>query len=102
MVEERDLEISPSVYQWTGRTLSVLERLLKVNIKLHHEQGQIEAGDIFLFNHFARFETFIPQYLIHRHTGALCRSVAAAEFFHEGDPFSRYLLSLGAVPNDYP
>jgi len=102
MIEERDLELSPSVYQWTGRTLAVLERLLKVNIKLHHVQGQIEAGDIFLFNHFARFETFIPQYLIYRHTGALCRSVASAEFFHEGDPFSRYLLSLGAVPNNYP
>jgi esterase/lipase len=101
-LNEADLRINPTVYEWTGRTISLLERVLKVNIKLYHEPGQIEAGDIFLFNHFARFETFIPQYLIYRETGALSRSVAAAEFFRGNDPFSRYLLSLGAVPNDQP
>ena len=54
--------------------LSALERLLKVNIKLHHEKGQVADGDIFLFNHFARFETIIPQYLIFKETGAYCRT----------------------------
>ncbi len=102
MLSEADLRINPTVYEWTGRTISLLEKVLKVNIKLHHARGQLEAGEIFLFNHFARFETFIPQYLIYRETGALSRSVASAEFFRGGDAFSRYLLSLGAVPNDQP
>ena len=34
--------------------------MLKVNVDLHHSEGQIDEGEIFLFNHFARFETFIP------------------------------------------
>jgi len=101
MLTDADLEIKPSVFGWTVQTLSLIERFLKVNIKLHHAKGQLEEGDIFLFNHFARFETFIPQYLIHRETGAFIRSVAAAEFFRDGDTFSRFLLSLGAVPNNY-
>ena len=99
---EEDLRISPASYSWTGRTMDLLRRVLSVNIKLHHQTGEVDAGDIFLFNHFARFETFIPQYLIYEQTGALSRSVAAAEFFAEDDAFARYLLSLGAVPNDYP
>ncbi len=102
MLSEADFRINPTVYEWTGRTITLLRKVLKVNVKLHHVRGQLEAGEIFLFNHFARFETFIPQYLIYRETGALSRSVASAEFFRGGDTFVRYLLSLGAVPNDYP
>lgn len=102
MNRPNDTEISASAYQWTYRAMSVLEKRLGVRIRLHHDEGQIEAGDIFVFNHFARFETFIPQYLIYRETGAMCRSVAASEFFVEGDAFSNYLLSVGGVPNHHP
>lgn len=95
-------EISPSTYEWSVRAITTIKKLLKVNIKLHHSEGQIANGQIFLFNHFARFETFIPQYLIYQETGAYCRSIASSEFFKEGDVFSNYLLSLGAVPNKHP
>ena len=63
-IENNDYRISNTAYQWSVRTFSIVKRLLSVNIKLHHDEGQVDAGDIFLFNHFARFETFIPQYLI--------------------------------------
>ncbi len=99
---ERDFELSPSTYEWSVRLFSIVRRMLKVNIKLHHSDGLIAAGEIFLFNHFARFETFIPQYLIYHETGAFCRSVAGHEFFAEGDAFSNYLVNLGAVPNNHP
>ncbi len=102
MFTEADFRISPTVYDWTGRTISLLERFLKINVKLHGTRQELEAGEIFLFNHFARFETFIPQYLIYREIGAVSRSVGSAEFFEEDDSFSRYLLSLGGVPNDHP
>lgn len=69
---------------------------------MHHDEGQVADGEIFLFNHFARFETFIPQYLIYQEDGSYCRSLAAEEFFVEDDSFSNYLLSVGAVPNKYP
>ena len=82
------------------------KKMLKLNIKLHEdEQASNRAsvsGDIFLFNHFARFETFIPQYLLHEATGAYCRSVASAEFFEGDDRFSQFLYSIGVVPNDLP
>lgn len=97
-----DLKINSSTYQWSVRVISVLKRLLSVNIKLHHDKGQVAAGEIFLFNHFARFETFIPQYLIYKEDGSYCRSLAAEEFFDEDDAFSNYLLSVGAVPAQYP
>jgi dicarboxylate--CoA ligase PimA len=82
--------------------MSALRRRLGVNVRFHHTEGQLESGQIFLFNHFARFETFIPQYLIYQHTGAYSRSIASAELFAADDAFATYLLKLGAVPNDYP
>lgn len=102
MLTEQNLRIHERTYEWTGRALGLLERILKLNVKLHGRAGLLAEGEIFVFNHFARFETFIPQYLIHRETGALCRSVASGEFFRGEDALSRYLLQLGAVPNDYP
>lgn len=102
ILSETDLQINPSTCAWTAKTISFLEKVLKVNFKLHHTEGRLREGSIFLFNHFARFETFIPQYLIYRETGILSRSIASAEFFKEDDAFSKYLLSVGAVPTEYP
>jgi esterase/lipase len=99
---DHDLEVRRSTYEWSKRVFRILQKILKVNLKLHQSGNQINDGDIFLFNHFARFETFIPQYLIYSETGATCRSVAASEFFAKDDPFSNYLLNAGAVPHDLP
>lgn len=102
MDEWVEYEINPGTYEWTSRLFTLLRKVLAVNLKLHHADAQIEDGDIFLFNHFARFETFIPQYLIFMESGDYCRSIAASEFFVEGDPFSNYLIRVGAVPDDLP
>lgn len=102
MEEFAELKINSSTYQWSVRVFSILKHLLSVNIKMHHDEGQVADGEIFLFNHFARFETFIPQYLIYQEDGSYCRSIAADEFFKEDDGFSDFLLSVGAVPNKYP
>lgn len=102
MNDKIEYEINAATYEWTSRLFSLLRKVLAVNLKLHHREAQIADGDIFLFNHFARFETFIPQYLIYIESGAYCRSIAASEFFVEGDPFSNYLARVGAVPDDLP
>ncbi len=99
---EGSLTINQATCEWTVRAISTLERVLGINLHLHQDADQIGDGQIFLLNHFARFETFIPQYLIYRETGVLSRSIAHAEFFTEGDPFSNYLKSVGAVPHDMP
>jgi acyl-CoA synthetase (AMP-forming)/AMP-acid ligase II/esterase/lipase len=96
-----DFEISAQACDWTVRAMSALRARLALHIRMHRETGQLEEGEIFLFNHFARFETFIPSYIIHEETGSHCRSVASGEFFTEDNAFSRYLLSVGAVPNNY-
>lgn len=99
---EQEVDISASAYGWSVRLINILKTMLGVNIKLHHDEGQVAQGEIFLFNHFARFETFIPQYLIYNESGAYCRSVASAEFFAGDDAFANYLLSVGAIPNNHP
>jgi esterase/lipase len=99
-----DLTISASTYDLCVRAFRISKKMLKLNIKLHEDEQAANrpsvSGDIFLFNHFARFETFIPQYLLHEATGAYCRSVASAEFFDGDDQFSQFLYSIGVVPND--
>jgi esterase/lipase len=101
----KDYDIS-SNYDWCVKAFRTTRKLLKLNIKLHDGPDRpykqvIEHGDIFLFNHFARFETFIPQYLIHAETGAYCRSIASSEFF-EDERFGSFLRSIGVVPNSMP
>jgi len=64
--------------------------MLGVKIKLHADT-QIQQGDIFLFNHFSRFETFIPQFLIYEQTGAYSCVIAAGEFFSEATVLANYL-----------
>ena len=91
-------------YDWCVKAFRTARRLLKLNIKLHDDSDQpckqtIDQGDIFLFNHFARFETFIPQYLIHAESGHYCRSIASAEFFND-ERFAAFLRSIGVVPNN--
>ncbi|CAD7851272.1 MAG: putative membrane protein [Olavius algarvensis Gamma 3 endosymbiont] len=99
-------QINSRVYDFCVRAFRTTKNLLKLNIKLHQdgegEADTVHQGNIFLFNHFARFETFIPQYLIKEATGAYCRSVAAAEFFEGDERFSQFLYSIGVVPNDLP
>ena len=97
-----DFEINPATYRWSARLFSMLRRLFRINVKLHEVGDKLVEGDILLFNHFARFETFIPQYFIYVETGAYCRSVAGADFFVDGDPFSGYLAEVGAVSNGHP
>ena len=67
--------INPRIYNFCVRAFRSTRKLLKLNIKLHQDDGvdddTVQQGDIFLFNHFARFETFIPQYLIHEACGAI-------------------------------
>jgi len=94
--------LDPATYEWSVRLFTLVKKLLKVNVKLHGSDALLEEGEIFLFNHFARFETFIPQYLIFLRTGVHCRSVAAHELFVPGEALTGYLLRVGAVPNNHP
>ncbi len=96
-----EYQVNQSTYDWSVRVFRTLKKLLSVNVKLHSEHNKLEQGEIFLFNHFARFETFIPQYLIYEETGAYCCSVAHREFFDGDEVLANYLRSVGAIPHDH-
>jgi len=96
------IEINEALYQWCVRAFSLLRHRLGINIRVHDADGHLEAGQIFLFNHFTRFETIIPQYFIYQATRAYCRCVATHELFLGNDRFAKFLWSCGAVPNNHP
>ncbi|WP_119461981.1 alpha/beta fold hydrolase [Rhodospirillaceae bacterium SYSU D60014] len=97
-----EIEINEALYQWCVRAFSLLRHRLGINIRVHDADGHIKAGQIFLFNHFARFETIIPQYFIYQATGAYCRCVATHELFLGNDRFAKFLWNCGAVPSNHP
>ncbi len=94
--------INEALYQWCVRGFTLLRRRVGMNIAVHAEPNLIETGQIFQFNHFARFETIVPQYFIYQATGAYCRCVATHELFEGNDRFAKLLWNVGAVPNNHP
>ncbi|GJM05426.1 MAG: hypothetical protein DHS20C09_14170 [marine bacterium B5-7] len=88
-------------YEWTVRFFSRLRKMLGINIKLHGDPVLLAEGEIFLFNHFAHIETFLPHYLIYRETGAFCRCIAKKALFKGNESFSKYLSRVGVIPSDH-
>lgn len=92
--------IDKALYNRSVRVFSTVKKVLSVKMKLHAET-QIQQGDIFLFNHFSRFETFIPQFLIYEQTGAYTCVIGSGEFFKHETVLSRYLQQVGVFPTDH-
>ncbi len=98
---DEEYVLHPPTYEWTVRLFSRLRKMLGINIKLQGDQALLAQGEIFLFNHFARIETFLPHYLIYRETGAFCRCIATKKLFKGSEAFSKYLSRVGVIPNDH-
>ncbi|MDT8406130.1 MAG: alpha/beta fold hydrolase [Methylococcales bacterium] len=94
-------DIDPALYQRSVRWFRAIKSHLGVQLKLHADHQAVQ-GDIFLFNHFSRFETFIPQFLIFEKTGAFSCAIASGEFFHEENLLANYLKHVGVFPHDHP
>ncbi len=93
-------DIDTTLYNRSVKVIGTVKKMLSVKLKLHAET-QVQQGDIFLFNHFSRFETFIPQFLIFEQTGAYSCAIAAGEFFEEDTVLARYLQNVGVFPHDH-
>ena len=100
--DRESLKINDDTYRWVGKSIEAIKSRLGLKIRVHHADDIFNRGDIFLFNHFARFETIIPPYIIYKETGAHCRSVADKVFFEGNDTFVNFIKSIGVVPNDLP
>ena len=94
-------DIDTELYDRSVNLFRGVKNMLGVKINLH-AGTQPEQGDIFLFNHFSRFETFIPQYLIYEKTGAYSCAIAASEFFQDDSTLANYLKNVGVFPHDHP
>ncbi|RLA22690.1 MAG: alpha/beta hydrolase, partial [Gammaproteobacteria bacterium] len=94
-------DIDSAYYNRSVRLFAAVKKLLSVNLELYADTQTLQ-GDIFLFNHFSRFETFIPQFLIYEKTGAYSCAIASGEFFKESNFLSNYLKEVGVFPHDHP
>ncbi len=94
-------DIDEKLYNWSVNILRSVVKMLSVQMKLHASQSALK-GDIFLFNHFSRFETFIPQFLIYEETGAYSCAIASSEFFKEKSMLADYLNNVGVIAHDHP
>jgi esterase/lipase len=97
---DENFDIDMPTYDWSVKVFRSLKKMLKVNMKLHAE-SEVMQGDIFLFNHFSRFETFIPQFLIYEQTGAYSCAIASGEFFKGDKVLARYLQNVCVLPNNH-
>lgn len=93
-------DIDKTLYNRSVRVFDTVRKVLSVKLKLHAE-AHVLQGDIFLFNHFSRFETFIPQFLIYEQTGAYSCAIASGEFFQQDTVLARYLQRVGVFPHDH-
>ncbi len=93
-------DIDTKLYNRSVKLFNAVKNMLSVKLDLHTDPQFLE-GDIFLFNHFSRFETFIPQFLIYEQTGAYSCAIASGEFFKEDNVLSRYLKHVGVFPHNH-
>jgi long-chain acyl-CoA synthetase len=99
---EHSYQINEKTYANYIRAIQILDNSIGLNLKIHNADELLNTGQIFLFNHFARFETIIPPYIIFKNTGAYCRTIADHKLFDLGDVFRKFLIGGGAVPDNLP
>mgnify|MGYP002630135439 CR=1 FL=1 len=102
MTHEADYAINEKTCARFVGSFEAVRKYLGLNIKVHHDEHILQNGQIFLFNHFARFETFIPPLVLFQETGAYTRSIADHQLFKGNESLSKFLRDVGAVPNDLP
>lgn len=94
--------IEKETYDWCLKNFTRVEENFGLTLNVHLDDKTLEEGQIFLFNHFARFETGIPPYIFYRRAGYYTRTIADKELFEAGEKISKFIRGGGAVPNDLP
>lgn len=97
-----DMKLEPRTFARYMRLVEMLGRRTGIKVHVSATDNALVDGDIFLFNHFTRFETVVAPYIIHRETGKMARSVAYHGLFDVNDTMSRVLYQSGGVPTNLP
>lgn len=99
MFDPENYEFNEQRYRLTYNVIKLLLKISPLSVNVHGLGDKAGKSGIFLFNHFTRFETFIPQYILYDAGRMLCRAVADYKLF-EDDLLGDYLRSVGAMPNN--
>lgn len=99
-MNNKKYEISVDTYNSCLRTFQTIEDRFGINVLVDDKDDLLDKGQIFVFNHFARFEAVIPIYFIYKATGAFTRTIADKSLFNMNEKFDNFLYSGGAVPNN--
>ncbi len=102
MKSNQGISISKKGYRWLLKFLDIAHKRLHLNIKVHNDKQILEDGQIFLFNHFARFETIIPPYIIYKETRAYSLIIADHNLFNINDKMTNFFTKMGVVPSNMP
>jgi esterase/lipase/1-acyl-sn-glycerol-3-phosphate acyltransferase len=102
MSHEKTYAINEEACSRYLRWFEMISGRLGLNIKVHGDEQLLHDGQIFLFNHFARFETLVPPYILNKTTGQYCRAIAHHGLFNVNDKLTTFLTNAGAVPNNIP
>lgn len=94
--------IKKETYDWCVKNFTRIEENFGLNLNVHLDDKTLEEGQIFLFNHFARFETGIPPYIFYKRAGVYTRTIADKDLFEAGEKISKFIRGGGAVPNNLP
>ena len=104
-MQPHELDLPPINLRNHAMTRFILRRLeqsLGIRLRLHGLENQFDlGGGIIVANHFTRLETFVVPFVIHRAVNMIIRILAAPMLFGN-EAFGDYLLSIGALPTNYP
>lgn len=100
-MNNKNYQISVDTYNNCLRTFQTIEDRFGISVHVIDEDKLLDKGQIFVFNHFARFEAAIPIYFIYKATGAFTRTIADHRLFNlGGEKFQKFLKNGGALPNN--
>jgi hypothetical protein len=89
-VSKDELVFQKDVYENSRRAFQAAEDYLGIKLFIHAEEGVLESGQIFLFNHFARFETVIPAYVFYKRLNVFTRTIADQNLFRVNDKLDNF------------
>lgn len=99
---EDQFVIQESYYARCSWLYEAIRDRLGLKLNIHPDTERLRDGQIFLFNHFARFETIFPPYLIYRLTGTYTRSIGDHSLFGNSEWLDALMRGVGVVPNNQP
>ncbi len=82
------------VFRATAAMMSVLQKVLRLQLHVEGLENLSDRPTLFVVNHFTRMETFIIPYALHKHAGRELRALADANLFR--GIFGAYLNKMGA------